>query len=470
MKLYYIAWPDGRKEGPMPQDSLFYGMVHGVYKESCLVWTDGMESWDALYRMFPLPEVKRRRRSLFSLWKRLTGLEGLSVIEFFCSFSQVFRRHSLQEVIELTASGTDHTTPSIHELSPTWPKPWLYVRIALFFLILYIISSCGFYCLEDGNNMNYVPLHLLTGCMGVPLSVMMFFYECNKRRNLPFWEILKAFMLGGVLSLFITAVLNLSGICALGAISAGPVEETAKLLAAILIASAMYKRDQVHHGLIIGCAVGAGFAVFESMGYAFRYFCTEHDVILYYEMFRNGTLASPEALYKAVETSYAHYQYQVALPFSLEQFVAAPDASISAIQTDLSPNGIMIIRSILSPLCHVVWTALTAAAFWHVVCLRHSEPGRRRWEVSIRTLGAIFTFGLYLLIPARSLNRKVDLAVCADHRFLWVFCLTVFLHSLWNSPLSLFQVKICIGVISWLLALMFIQLGVNRIRIEQAAK
>lgn len=157
MKLYYIAWPDGRKEGPMPQDSLFYGMVHGVYKESCLVWTDGMESWDAL--MFPLPEVKRRRRSLFSLWKRLTGLEGLSVIEFFCSFSQVFRRHSLQEVIELTASGTDHTTPSIHELSPTWPKPWLYVRIALFFLILYIISFCGFYCLEDGNNMNYVPLH-----------------------------------------------------------------------------------------------------------------------------------------------------------------------------------------------------------------------------------------------------------------------------------------------------------------------
>lgn len=41
MNLYYIAWPDGRREGPMPQDSLFYGMAHGVYKESCLVWTDG---------------------------------------------------------------------------------------------------------------------------------------------------------------------------------------------------------------------------------------------------------------------------------------------------------------------------------------------------------------------------------------------------------------------------------------------
>lgn len=442
----------------------------GFIRNHALFGRMGMESWEALYRMFPLPEVKRCRRSLFSLWKRLTGLEGLSVIEFFCSFSQVFRRHSLQELIELTASGTDRTTPSIHELSPTWPKPWLYVRIALFFLILYIMSSCGFYGIEDGNNMNYVPLQLLTGCMGIPISVMMFFYECNKRRNLPFWEILKAFMLGGVLSLFITAVLNLSGIGVLGPVSAGPVEETSKLLAAILIASAMYKRDQVHHGLIIGCAVGAGFAVFESMGYAFRDFCTEHDVILYYEMFRNGTLSSPEALYKAIETSYHHYQYQVALPFSLEQFVAAPDASISTIQMNLSANGTMIVRSILSPLCHVVWTALTAAAFWHVVCLRHSEPGRKRWEVSIRTLGAIFTFGLYLLIPARSLNRKVDLAVCSDHRFLWVFVLTVFLHSLWNSPLSSFAIKIYIGVISWLLALMFIQLGVNRIRIEQAAK
>src|SRR5258708_15844184 len=75
--------------------------------------------------------------------------------------------------------------------------------------------------------------------------------------------------LGGMASVFISLLgYNVSRLDWLGASSAGIIEELGKLAALILIARGpRYK--YILNGLLFGAAVGAGFAAFESAGYAF---------------------------------------------------------------------------------------------------------------------------------------------------------------------------------------------------------
>ncbi len=124
------------------------------------------------------------------------------------------------------------------------------------------------------------------------------------------YQVVKMLFMGGVLSLLVTLFLNdkLPFLQTwLGASSAGGIEEIAKVAATLLMVKDR-RYSFTLNGLLIGAAVGTGFAAFETAGYAFRCVLESGDLML------------------QVITS----------------------------------------RALLAPAMHIPWTALAAAALWRV--------------------------------------------------------------------------------------------------------
>lgn len=71
----------------------------------------------------------------------MVGEQGAMNINLRHVFSDVFVKHSKDEGELLFISGTKLTTPAEHEISTTWPKPWLFSRVFLVFLISYIFYT-----------------------------------------------------------------------------------------------------------------------------------------------------------------------------------------------------------------------------------------------------------------------------------------------------------------------------------------
>ena len=116
---------------------------------------------------------------------------------------------------------------------------------------------------------------------------------------------------GGLLSLFVALVLFQNAFAFLGPQGtwiAGLLEEPAKLIALIVLVKDNKKYPYILNGLLLGAAVGCGFAAFESAGYALRFGITDID-----------------ALVKVTQ-----------------------------------------LRGVLSPFAHIVWTAIAGAALWRV--------------------------------------------------------------------------------------------------------
>jgi protease PrsW len=220
----------------------------------------------------------------------------------------------------------------------------------------------------------------VVGSFVVPLSVLIFFFETNVRRNVSLYQVLKLLFFGGILSLIFSLILfKVIAINALGASVAGLVEEPGKLLALFLVVN-IPKYKYTHNGLLFGAAVGTGFAAFESAGYALTI---------------GLSTGQPQVIF-----------------------------------------DIILVRGMLAPFAHIVWTAMSAAALWKV---KGDRP---------------FTFDMV-----------------QDSRFLRVFGIAVVLHMLWNSPLDLplFGKYIALGLVAWTVILALIQDGLQQLRVEKVA-
>jgi RsiW-degrading membrane proteinase PrsW (M82 family) len=132
------------------------------------------------------------------------------------------------------------------------------------------------------------------------------------------------------------------------------------------------------NGALFGAAIGAGFAAFESAGYA-----------------------------------------MVTALFALDNSEVIDS---------------IILRGLLSPLGHVVWTAMAAAALWRV---RDGAPLR--------------------------------LDHVRDPRFWRIMVLAVVLHTAWNSPIPnvLYLKHLLLGGLAWLVCLSLLQEGIGQIRRAQ---
>lgn len=185
-------------------------------------------------------------------------------------FSDIFKKHSVDEAEKIFISGTKSTTPSVEDISKEWIRPWLYFRVFLTFLATYVILYLG--C-TIFNNINLLPGLIFIGAMIVPISSVMLFTELNIWRNVSVFRIFQTFLIGGCASLFITLLLfsfiTPESLDYSGAFLVGAVEEIGKALIIYTFLKQM-RSDKILVGLLIGCTIGAGFAAFETAGYGLR--------------------------------------------------------------------------------------------------------------------------------------------------------------------------------------------------------
>ncbi len=181
-------------------------------------------------------------------------------------FSDVFKPHTKQEGERFFIAGTELSTPRESEMLSEWKKPWLFFRVLavglLVSLLLYILL------LFAGDMV--VPMFIIASSFATPIAVLIFFWELNIPRNIPFYDVIKMFLLGGVMSIIFTFLFQF--VVPNGPATFAPFsEEPAKVAALALFLNKGSKNKYILNGILIGGAVGAGFAAIESAGYAFVY-------------------------------------------------------------------------------------------------------------------------------------------------------------------------------------------------------
>lgn len=185
-------------------------------------------------------------------------------------FVDVFKKHTDKEAENIFICGTEDTTPPLFEVSATWPKPWLYSRVFLMFLTAFILL---YFCASFFQNSNVIPGLIVVGAFTVPLTTMVLFLEVNAYRNISFYRIIKIFLVGGcaslVVTLFLFGIFGGGELDFVGACAVGVIEETGKMIIVYVFLKHL-KCKYILNGLLVGAAVGAGFAAFESSGYAFN--------------------------------------------------------------------------------------------------------------------------------------------------------------------------------------------------------
>ena len=203
---------------------------------------------------------------------KLTGAKSENYVTFKDLFKNTFKKHTDEELDEVFVCGSKETTPSVLDINPKNASAWVYFKIFIFFLIAYIPCRIGF--INYGND-NFLPGLVMLGAFAMPVVVLIFFFEINLFRNIPFYKVIKYFILGGALSLivailFFSLEFNTDIRTYSGALMVGVIEEVAK---AAIVAFFIFKSKNckyILNGLLIGAAVGAGFAAFETAGYILR--------------------------------------------------------------------------------------------------------------------------------------------------------------------------------------------------------
>ncbi|WP_462410697.1 PrsW family glutamic-type intramembrane protease [Neobacillus sp. Marseille-QA0830] len=229
-------------------------------------------------------------------------------------FSRVLRNHSDLEAERLFIVGTALTTPKITEVTDTWPKPWLFARV----FIIALLAFAGFYAgVSYFGNVNFIPGLILVGSFAVPFTTLIFFWEMNAPQNIAFYRVMYYVLVGGILSMlvaigFFDILRNV-----INPITIGIAEELAKAITVIIFVR-YRKYKYILNGLLIGAAVGAGFAAFETAGYALRSLLSGDGANLINTILWRGVFAPGGHVAWAALTGAAFCRVQGEQPFNLK--------------------------------------------------------------------------------------------------------------------------------------------------------
>jgi RsiW-degrading membrane proteinase PrsW (M82 family) len=222
------------------------------------------------------------------------------------------------------------------ETRPARARRWAWLPVLLVGIGLFIAVRRA---LVITGNPALVPSLLVLGALLVPVAFVVYVDGRNPTFDLPLSVLLSSALLGGVLGAAVASVLEFDTIQRLGelpTILIGLIEETSKLLVPIGMLIFTRYRANPADGLLVGIAVGMGFAVLETLGYGF--------VIL---LATGGNVTDAE--------------------------------------------GVILLRGALSPAGHATWTGLAAAALWWA----HAQRWRPR-----AVAAAIGTFLLVVALHA----------------------------------------------------------------------
>ena len=185
-------------------------------------------------------------------------------------FSDVLRRHTPQESARVLIAGTPLTTPGEAEMLSGWQKPFLFFRFFVLCLVVIVLALFMVYLDYPGHD-----VVLVVATIVVPVTLLLLAWEMNIPRDISLTEVLKLVAVGGILSLIITVILSTFKVTyvlisqqysIMDAVWAPLVEEPAKL-AVIYWVLLRKNRKYILDGILIGMAVGTGFAIMESLGY-----------------------------------------------------------------------------------------------------------------------------------------------------------------------------------------------------------
>ena len=207
---------------------------------------------------------------------KITGAKSKRYVTFKDLFKNTFKKHTDEDLDDIFVCGTEKTTPKIKDIDPNKASAWVYFKILIFFIIAYIPTRIGFI---NYNNDNFLPIMVMLAAFAVPVTVLIFFFEINLFRNIPFYKVIKYFILGGALSLILAILYfslpyfeaNATTQTYFGALMIGLVEEAAKAVIVAIFLFKSKKSNYILNGLLVGAAVGAGFAAFETAGYILRF-------------------------------------------------------------------------------------------------------------------------------------------------------------------------------------------------------
>lgn len=193
-------------------------------------------------------------------------------------FSQVFKKHTSQERNEILRAGLSDDNSKKIQLTPENLQPWLYSRV---FLVLFAVFIIFEICLLSFYNTNIMPGVMLIGSVMIPFSLLTMYFELNIYKDISFYKTIGIFLLGGAASLLFTLFLyeiipTTDEFNFIGASLISIIEELGKAVIVIILLKRS-KNITVLQGLLIGGAIGCGFAAFESAGYAFNVYLDAHD-------------------------------------------------------------------------------------------------------------------------------------------------------------------------------------------------
>ena len=201
----------------------------------------------------------------------IAGGDGKAELNVKMLFSDVFKHHTSDEAEHIFICGTESTTPVMKDIRTDWPTPWLYSRVALTLFVAFVLLEISW---DITGSTNVIPGMMVIGSIIVPFSVMIFFFEANAPQNISIFKTVQVFFIGGCASLLSTFIIYMilpGGTYGFfGAFMIGIIEEVGKMLIVAWYIGKMRDCQYILNGMLIGSAVGAGFAAFESSGYAFN--------------------------------------------------------------------------------------------------------------------------------------------------------------------------------------------------------
>jgi RsiW-degrading membrane proteinase PrsW (M82 family) len=330
-------------------------------------------------------------------------LEGFSLGEL---FKDTFTRRGSDVMEEYMAAGSSRTTPPLELVDTNWPKPWMFFRVLAALVIAYAVTYALFmYTLNEKVMVTIIVL----ATFAAPIATLMLIWEMNTPRNISIAKVLEVFVVGGGISV---VMITLWYLIPIFGNMPGVVEETSKLLAVIIVTytarGARYPYQL--NGILFGAAVGAGYACSETLGYGL-------DSVL-----------------------------QFLVGGGLKQLAAAnPNLGLADVLTGVLKPVLagLNFRGLLSPFCHIPWTAITAGAFWRV-------KG----------------------------DRQASASMLLDGRFLKAFIIPVLMHTAWDAGVIFpnigaipeYFIMGVVSVVGWYVLFTMIQQGLHQVRDMQKAQ